>query len=191
MRTYALACTLWVVSMTAPLRASPDADPERAGASALPIAATHSLFHIEKSENKNQVHYGVHVDQACRPVGEQPVYGYWRELERGPEVTSRLLDLEQPAYGLIAPRYVRQTPQGGQIRLSLRAFAKRPLIIDTFRAGAGRCATRTVVAIERQAAVLTSIYVDIGFLFSVNYALVRGVRVADGRLVQEKISVDH
>jgi hypothetical protein len=32
-----------------------------------------------------------------------------------------------------------------------------------------------------------SIYIDLGFLFSVNYALVRGIRLADGRAVQEQL----
>jgi hypothetical protein len=178
-------CALALLA-SGPLYASPDADPQHAAANALPLAPVQSIFHIAKSENRNQVHYGVQVDAACRPVGAQPVYSYWREFKRGPEVTSRLLDLEQPAYGLSEPRYVRDTASGGQIRISLRALPRRPLIIDVFRS-AGHCAARTVIAIDQQAAVLTSIYVDIGFLFSVNYALVQGIRVADGRLVQEKI----
>jgi len=31
-----------------------------------------SAFFIAKSENRNQVHYGVHVDAACSPVGAEP-----------------------------------------------------------------------------------------------------------------------
>ena len=37
-------------------------------------------------------------------------------------------------------------------------------------------------------AVLRSIYVEIGFLFSIDYVLLRGYRVADGRPVQEKVN---
>ena len=35
--------------------------------------------------------------------------------------------------------------------------------------------------------VLQSIYIDIGFLFSINYAELTGVRVQDGQRVQEKL----
>ena len=153
---------------------------------ALPGAPVQSLFFIAKSQNKNQVHYAVVVDAACRPVGSHPVYGYWRELEVGPRAVSSLLDHEQRAYGLNEPRFVSRNKTGGQIRISLRGFPERPLIIDTFRQGSG-CAARTQTTIQKQPALLTWIYVDIGFLFSVNYAIVRGVRIADGVTVQEKI----
>lgn len=152
----------------------------------LPVAHVQSLFFLSKSENKNQVHYAVVVDAACRPQGTRPVYGYWRDLEVGPRAVSPLLDHEQPAYGLSEPRYVRPNENGGQIRVSLRGFPERPLIIDTFRQGNG-CAARVQTTISRQPAVLASIHVDIGFLFSVNYAILRGVRISDGSKVQEKL----
>jgi hypothetical protein len=156
----------------------------------LPAAEVRSLFFVSKSENKNQVHYAVVVDDACRPVGDHPVYGYWRELEVGPQATSKLLDHEQRAYGVAEPRYVRRTDKGGEIRISLRGFPERPLFIETFRqvgSQGARCAARTHIMIQHKPAILSSIYVDLGFLFSVNYALVRGVRIADGVAVQEKI----
>lgn len=152
----------------------------------LPVAPVQSIFFIAKSENKNQVHYAVQVDADCRPIGAHPVYGYWRDLEVGPRAVSKLLDHEQRAYGLSEPRYVRAGATGGQIRVALRALPERPLIIETFRSGK-RCAARTRIVIAGQPALLESIYVDLGFLFSVNYILVRGVRVADGAAVSEKI----
>jgi hypothetical protein len=152
----------------------------------LPMAPVQSLFFIAKSENKNQVHYAAVVDAACKPVGTHPVYGYWRDIEVGPRAVSPLLDHEQPAYGLGEPRFIHPNANGGQIRVSLRGFPERPLLIDTFRQGSG-CAARTQTTIQHQPALLTSIYVDIGFLFSVNYAILRGVRMSDGAAVQEKI----
>jgi hypothetical protein len=175
----ALCCLCGVLLVAAHLAAA-------APGVTLPMAPVQSLFFVAKSENKNQVHYAVVVDAACRPVGERPVYGYWRDIEVGPRAVSPLLDHEQPAYGLGAPRYVRPNPNGGQIRVSLRGFPERPLIIDTFRQGSA-CAARTQTTIKGKPALLTSIYVDIGFLFSVNYAILRGVRMSDGAVVQEKI----
>jgi hypothetical protein len=165
-----------------PLAASPSA---RAPVE-LPLASVQSIFHIAKSENKNQVHYAVKVDGACKPVGARPIYGYWRELERGPKVTSPLLDHEQRAYGLNEPRSITQLASSTEIRISLRGFPERPLVVQVFRA-ANRCVARTAVSINGRAALLQSIYIDLGFLFSINYAMVRGVRIQDGQAVQEKL----
>ena len=41
-----------------------------------------SVFHVSKSQNRNQVHYALRLDQQCRPVGKAPVYGYWKKLEK-------------------------------------------------------------------------------------------------------------
>ena len=152
----------------------------------LPLAPVQSIFYIAKSENKNEVHYGVKVDGACKPVGARPVYGYWRERERGPNVTSPLLDREQRAYGLNEPRSIKRLASSTEILVSLRAFPDRPLIVQVFRVG-DRCVARTITEIQRQSALLQSIYIDLGFLFSVNYAQLTGVRVQDGQRVQEKL----
>jgi hypothetical protein len=152
----------------------------------LPMAPVQSIFHIAKSENKNQVHYAVKVDADCKPVGTKPIYGYWRELERGPQITSALLDREQRAYGVNEPRSIRQLAGSAEILVSLRAFPERPLVVQVFQ-NAGRCVARTVTQINGQSALLQSIYIDIGFLFSINYAQLTGVRVQDGQRVQEKV----
>jgi hypothetical protein len=178
-----LATLLWLFA-PAPLNATPSLAGPAVGV--LPVSPLDSVFHIEKSENRNQVHYGVKVDPACRPVGPQPVYGYWRDLERGPSATSPLLSHELVAYGLNEPRSIQLNPGGGRIRISLRGFPERPLFIDTLRQSSG-CVARAQTSIGGQMAVLQSIYVKIGFLFSVDYAMLRGLRVSDRRQVQEKV----
>lgn len=146
-----------------------------------------SVFHIEKSENRNQVHYAVRIDGQCRPLGKAPVYGYWRDLEKGPRATSQLLDHEQSAYGLTAPRFIHVLPSGGEIRIGLRGFPDREITIETF-ASEGRCRARARTSIAGHDAVLQSIYVKLGFLFSVEYVLMHGVAVSDGKPVQEKMN---
>jgi hypothetical protein len=96
------------------------------------------------------------------------------------------LDHEQRAYGVNEPRSIKQLAASAEILFSLRAFPDRPLIVQVFRA-ADRCVARTVTQIKAQSALLQSIYIDIGFLFSINYALLTGVRVQDGQSVQEKV----
>jgi hypothetical protein len=154
---------------------------------ALPGNPVRSVFFISKSENRNQVHYGVRVDEHCRPAGQHPMYGYWRDFEDGPTATSALLSHEQSAYGLTEPRWVRPAQEGGQIRIGLRGFPDRPLTIETFRGREG-CRARAYTTIARAPAMLRSIYVEIGFLFSIDYVLVRGFHTVDGRPVQEKVN---
>ncbi len=55
------------------------------------------LFTISKSENKNQVQFAINVDERCAPIGEAPVFAYWRMLEKGPDATEPLLSRELPA----------------------------------------------------------------------------------------------
>jgi hypothetical protein len=189
-RSVRIPCLLrhaWPLLVLAVLAEPLEASPSVAAKPELPLAPVQSLFHIAKSENKNQVHYAVKVDAACKPVGERPVYGYWRELERGPKVTSPLLDHEQRAYGVNEPRSIKRLASSAEILVSLRAFPERPLIIQVFQAES-RCVARTVTQIQKQSALLQSIYIDLGFLFSVNYALLTGVRVQDGQRVQEKVN---
>jgi hypothetical protein len=146
-----------------------------------------SVFHIAKSQNKNQVHYGVKVDAQCRPLGNSPVYGYWRDYEEGPKVTSPLLSHELPAYGLTRPRFIKRTETGGSVGIGLRGFPDRAITIETFRTAQGRCLAHALTRIKKQQAVLRSIYVELGFLFSVDYVVVRGVALPDGHPLQEKV----
>lgn len=147
---------------------------------------TQSVFHISKSENHNEVHYSVRVDPKCHPVGPQPIFGYWRDYEKGPRAVSPLLSHELPAYGLMPVRSIEPSDLGGKIRVSLRAFPERLLTVEIQRAGSG-CAARAVTTLQKQSAVLNSIFVQIGFLFSVEYAIARGARLPDGAALQEKL----
>jgi hypothetical protein len=176
--------------MTTRVSATPDLTPllttSLPVATQLPVAPVHAIFHIAKSENKNQVHYGARVDEACRPLGNQPIYAYWRMRELGPTQTEGLLDREQPAYGIRAQQVLRRSPRGGRIRLQLRAWPDRPLEIEVLPSRTG-CAARAYSEIQHQPAVLQSIYIQLGFLFSVRYAEVRGVSIADGRALTERL----
>jgi hypothetical protein len=45
-----------------------------------------TLFFIRTSEDRDEVHYGIHLDKDCIPIGKEPVYVYWRLIEKGPDV---------------------------------------------------------------------------------------------------------
>jgi hypothetical protein len=173
---FSRALALFLLAWAAPLSA----------AGALPSAPVESVFHIAKSENRNQVHYAVSVDQRCRPRGNAPIRGYWREYEEGPDVIETLREHQQRAYGLSKPGAVTFGDYGGDIRISLRALPERTLLVTTFREGGG-CRARAFTRINGQPALLKSIYVEIGLLFSVDHIMLHGLRVSDGAPVQERI----
>jgi hypothetical protein len=148
-----------------------------------------SIFHIAKSENRNQVHYGIHVDALCRPDGTHPVFVYWREFEKGPQVISSLLDREQPVYGIREQHVQILASTVGRVKLTIEALPDRTISVESYRDESNRCTARAVVEINRERCILRSIYVDVGFLYSVDkITLVSGaLREGEGTCAPEVI----
>ena len=148
----------------------------------------HSVFSILKSQNRNQVHYGVHLDAECHPVGAHPVFAYWQMLENGGAIEP-LLGIEDGAYGLDDEQQLQPGKDGDPVRIviKLRAFRERALTLEVSREG-GRCQARAHTSISGADAKLDSIYVRLRWPFGVAYVLVTGSRIADGRWLQEKVS---
>jgi len=82
-----------------------------------------SLFTISKSENKNEVVYAIHLDAQCAPVGDAPVYAFWRMNEKGPAVIEPLLAREARAYGIGRQRVLARGSGESKVELTLRALA--------------------------------------------------------------------
>ena len=143
------------------------------------------VFFVAKSENRNQVHYGVRLDRACRPAGETPVFPYWRMFERGPLATEPLLAVEQPAYG-VAQRVVERTDLGGSVLVTLNALPKRPIVIESTAVGT-TCTANARVAIGGVPATLASVFVQLRWPFGVDSLLLSG-RASDGHAVRERIA---
>lgn len=58
------------------------------------------LFYIQRSKNKNEVHYELLVGDNCTAKEKNPVHGYWQDLEKGPDVRSEIGTFEYIAYGI-------------------------------------------------------------------------------------------
>jgi len=140
-----------------------------------------SAFSISKSENKNQVHFAVHVDDQCRPAGPTPVEAYWRMLERGANVTEPLLREEERVYGIAS-----QAVEGARVTIRLRALSSRPISIATWKDGSGACRATATTAINGKTARLYDVHVVLGPL-GVRHVLVVGWG-DDGEVVREQIS---
>jgi hypothetical protein len=144
-----------------------------------------SVFLVAKSENKNQVHYGVKLDEACNVVGTNPLYGYWRMLEKKGEIEP-ILSREVRAYGLDPVQRIEKTGDATTIYARMNAIPDRQLRVTVARTAAG-CEARAAIPIAGQDAQLRLIYIRLAWPFGVDYILLRGSRMADGRSIEEKL----
>ena len=144
-----------------------------------------SLFVISKSENKNQVVYAIHLDENCAPVGDAPIFAYWRMYEKGPHVTEPLLSREEGAYGVARQHVTIAGATGGTVDLTLRALPDRPIVIRTQRLN-DTCRAWSKLPIGGVDAYLYNVHVKLGFL-SVDYLLLSGWTLDGARVVTEKI----
>ena len=145
-----------------------------------------SVFFVAKSENRNEVHYGVTLDRDCVPAGPTPVFAYWRMREHGPLSTEPLLSIEEPAYGVAESQLVEREARGGRVVFRLNALPNRMIAIDTAPDGDGCTATARAV-IAGAAAQLSSVFVQLRWPFGVDYLLLSGRAETDGRVLRERL----
>jgi uncharacterized protein DUF4833 len=155
-------------------------------AHAEPVRDIDSVFFVSKSENKNQVHYGVRLDERCVPAGTAPVFAYWRMLEESVTAREPLLAREQRAYGVLDQRVVARGESGGTIRLRLRAIPDRVIMIETSGQN-GHCEARATLPITQTPAVLSSVHVKLRWPFGVDHLELIGRSLAAGGALREII----
>jgi hypothetical protein len=95
------------------------------------------------------------------------------------------LPIEHSAYGIDSQRIQARIATAGRVIVSLRALPRRELAIESYRE-AGSCHARAVTRIDDRKAVLESVFVQLGALFSVEHVEVRGT-MFDGTKVRELI----
>jgi Domain of unknown function (DUF4833) len=147
-----------------------------------------SVFHVAKSENKNQVHYGIHLDGDCAPVGPEPVFAYWRMLEHGPTATEPLLSREVRAYGFASQRVLDRGPAGGRVLVTLYALPGKPIVISSSPSADGSCTAVAVTTVDRTPAALTSVFVQLRWPFGVSYLRIAARALVDGRKLEETVT---
>ena len=112
-----------------------------------------SIFYVSKNDNDNQVHYGVRLNQNCLPIGNNPVYVYWR-MANGK--TQELRGLEQPAYGIS-----RQSISGERVNFILNGFQNRgiqkSLFVKSARLNDGNCQVLAFTTINGKQVQISSI----------------------------------
>lgn len=157
-----------------------------AGALAVPGLAAGdvvSVFRVTKSENRNEVHYGLRVDRACTPRSETPLAAYWRMLERGPSAVESLAAHEARAYG-IGPQQRVRAGERIELRTTLSAVPTRALrIVAVAQAGGCSAGAFTQIGAASLAQLDVIHVVTAGFGMIDHLELVG--HTADGRVVRE------
>ena len=135
-----------------------------------------TVFAIKKSENKNEVHYGIHLDASCQPVGDEPVYAYWRDYEKGPDVVNDLGMFEKSAYGIKGQWVRKRSAEESKVLMSLKATPDRGILITTSRKD-GKCVAEALATINMEPALLQQVFVHIAGFLSVDWIELRGFRL--------------
>jgi hypothetical protein len=145
-----------------------------------------TVFVIGKNLDRNEVQYGIRLDDQCQPVSSEPVYAYWRQFEQGPEVTEDLNFLDETAYGIRMQTVQSPPNKPKKIVMTLRATSERGIAIVPRKEGTA-CAADALAFIARVPARLQRVYVKVAGFLSVDYIELSGIRLDNGEPISERI----
>lgn len=144
-----------------------------------------TLFVIGKNTDRNEVQYGIRLDKDCVPVGDEPIYPYWRQYEKGPEVTADLNWLDKTGYGIKDQRVEKRAPGSSKVVMRLRATSERLIAVLVRKEGAA-CAADPIAYIAATPAKLQRIHVQLSGPLSIDWIDIRGLRADNGQPINER-----
>ena len=140
------------------------------------------LFFVRRNTNRNEVHYAIATTGEERTLsGPAPVTGYWRMLEKGPDITEPITIFEQMAFGIAS-----QQVNGPTVQVKLTALPDRVIDIERTKDNTGHFTAYTTM--DGSKAQLTDFYVfaEAAFIMpKVKYIEIHGIK--DGLPVTERI----
>jgi len=147
-----------------------------------------TTFYISKSDDKNRVDYGIHMDERCAAPNDDAMFLYWRDFEHAPPVKLvPLSSLDYIPYGISEQRAVRKMRDGGIYFLKLKQFDKTPIYIITKKGADGKCTSQARSVINGKEAELSYIYVKLKGPLSVDYLDVHGKDLETGAEITERL----
>lgn len=146
-----------------------------------------TVFVIAKNIDRDEVQYGIHLDKDCSPVGSEPVYAYWRQLEQGPDVTEDLNLLDRTVYGIDKQGVTKRSPEESKVLMTLKATPTRGIAIVT-RRREGKCVADSIAFVNGKPARLERVFVHVPGFMRVDWIEIRGVDLATGRPVVERVN---
>lgn len=153
----------------------------RIGAHDLP-----TLFYIAKSDDRNRVDYGVRLDASCAPVGDAPVFAYWRRFEPGQPPLGELNFLDARGYGIARQEVRVREANGSWIELGLAALPSHRLLALVQRAG-DRCVGAVQTTIRGREAVLDHVFVQLDGPMRIREVVLRGETRTSGEPISERM----
>jgi hypothetical protein len=146
-----------------------------------------SLFEIGKNIDRNVVRYGIHLDKDCVPIGEEPLYAYWRQFEKGPGVNEDLNFLDKTVYGIKGQWIVKRSVDGSKVLMTLRS-TDRPIAVIVNKNEDGKCVAQTIAKINGEQAHLDRVFVHVPGFMRVDWIEIRGITVATGKVIVERVN---
>ena len=128
------------------------------------------------------------LDYHCAPVGDEPVFPYWRELEPPPPVRTKAMGaFSKLGYGISTQRVLRRAETGSDHAIKLKQV-DRVIYITTTKNASGHCSAlvRTKIA-GVEYAELTSVYIKLSGPLSVSYIDIKGKNLATGQHIEERV----
>ncbi len=144
-----------------------------------------AMFYIERNKNKNQVHYTIDLTMDCKIKGDNPIDGFWQELELGPKVQNALTRFDKMAYGVKNQKVIKN-----KVEFNLKAIDDKKIKAIVSKKD-GKCTVESLMEINKKWTVLKRVYVFAkkGFLMpKVQYIDLFGVY--EKKDVSERIKVD-
>jgi hypothetical protein len=146
-----------------------------------------TLFVIAKNIDRDEVQYGIHLDKDCAPIGAEPLYAYWRQLEQGPDVTEDLNVLDKTVYGIDKQWVTKRSPDENKVLMTLKATPTRGIAVIT-RKRDGKCVAESIATINGKPARLDRVFVHVPGFLRVDWIEIRGVDIASGQPAVERVN---
>lgn len=119
-------------------------------------SSINSIFLVTKSDNGNQVHYGVEINSDCSFKTSQPIYPYWK-LESGK--LEGLLGIEVPIFGIAG-----QSVSGNDVFMEINALRGRgiskPIGMRSIKSEGQGCNIFAFTQINGEVAGLSQVHID-------------------------------
>lgn len=114
------------------------------------------LFFIQRSKNKNEVHYRLDVGENCRIASKEPVTGFWKMLEKGPNAIKTL-----SGFDLLAYKAENQKVNNNWVHFNIKGLKNRLIKATTiYDQKSNKCSPMVQVRINEEWALLNRIYIS-------------------------------
>jgi hypothetical protein len=145
-----------------------------------------TVFFIGKSDDRDEVHYGIRLDRDCRPIGANPIFPYWLQLERGPDEVDDLNFLDRTVYSVRTLNVDRgEGRDTSHVTFTLQATQDRLVTVEAKREGS-QCVAAAKAVVAGSVAKLDRIFVKLARLWRVDYVDLFGTDPLSGRPIVER-----